>query len=680
LSALKTGPSSYRRDIDGLRAIAVIPVVLFHAGIDSLSGGFVGVDVFFVISGFLITSIIYQDLQQGKFSLVRFYERRIRRIFPALFATIAVTSLIAYFLLLPKEFRDYWQSVFAATAFSSNFLFWLEADYFDKAAETKPLLHTWSLAVEEQFYLLFPLFLATLVKMDIRRIYLPILVIGGLSLGLSIGLSGQTPEAAFYLPHTRIWELLAGSVLALTISRFSLSRTLAELGSASGLLLLIYAFVAINEDSMFPGALALIPVLGTVLLISSGARSDNRVSHLLQFKPLVGIGLISYSLYLWHWPLIVFTRLTLQRELYLHESILLILGSIGIAALSWGFIEKPYRGSRSKIARPALFRQTVVAMTLALSLGLAGHLSNGFAYRLSPDVARISEQMDTFWSRVPSDCINKPGKLTSDYQASICNISAINAAAPPSYLIWGDSHAYAILPGIQEYADRLGENGQLAAFTGCAPLLGVVRSTRKKGYRDNGCREFNESIASYLEANPNIRNVILVGHWTLDVEGKRLPSEWQPDVYLFNEENKLPDMANNHLVVNQGLQATLARLTLADKAVTIIGPVPQADMDVAAAVSRAAMLGIDRKIEINAATAMQRMQRTLAILDEASKAYSATLILPHTELCQTSSCRIIENGELLYFDADHLSPAGASYVISGITSADKSSAGPLWPL
>jgi hypothetical protein len=139
-------------------------------------------------------------------------------------------------------------------------------------------------------------------------------------------------------------------------------------------------------------------------------------------------------------------------------------------------------------------------------------------------------------------------------------------------------------------------------------------------------------------------------------------------------------MANNHLVVNQGLQATLARLTLADKAVTIIGPVPQADMDVAAAVSRAAMLGIDRKIEINAATAMQRMQRTLAILDEASKAYSATLILPHTELCQTSSCRIIENGELLYFDADHLSPAGASYVISGITSADKSSAGPLWPL
>jgi len=174
--------------------------------------------------------------------------------------------------------------------------------------------------------------------------------------------------------------------------------------------------------------------------------------------------------------------------------------------------------------------------------------------------------------------------------------------------------------------------------------------------------------------------VILVGHWTLAVEGKRLPSEWQPDVYLFNENNQRPNIANNHLVVIQGLQQTLNRLTLADKSVTIIGPVPQADMDVAAAVSRAAMLGLDRRIEIDATTAMARMQRTLRILDDASKQHGAALILPHTTLCQTSSCLVIQNGELLYFDADHLSAAGASYVISGKTRADERSAERLWNL
>lgn len=360
----------YRREIDGLRAFAVLPVILFHAGFSLFSGGYVGVDVFFVISGYLITSIILRELEQGRFSILRFYERRIRRILPALFAMMAVCIPVAWVVLSPYMFRDFSQSVAAVSVYLSNVLFWLESDYFDTAAELKPLLHTWSLAVEEQYYVIVPMLLMGLWHLGRASLFAMIVLLAVASLALSQWMVEIYPSANFYLLPSRAWELLAGSICAFLLAggkRYGVSA-LAWLGLG----MILFAVFVFDAHTPFPSLYALLPVAGTALVILFTAPQAS-TARFLSWPPFVWVGLISYSAYLWHQPIFAFTRLHLVFEPSPWLMGALCLVSLGAAWISWRFIERPFRSaapgpSESGQAKPWLAsRQKLFSATAGLS-------------------------------------------------------------------------------------------------------------------------------------------------------------------------------------------------------------------------------------------------------------------------------------------------------------------------
>ena len=385
---------NYRPDIDGLRALAVLPVVFYHAGFESFSGGYVGVDVFFVISGYLITSIIAREIESDTFSLSHFYERRARRLFPALFTVLAATAVGSFFLLMPWELEDFGQSLATTAIFSSNFLFFTEAGYFDGPAEMKPLLHTWSLAIEEQYYLLFPAFLFA-----VRNF------LGGRYIGATAGLfiasfvisvwsTYAAPDAAFYLLPSRTWELMLGSLIALgtpMISKAGLRQFTALLGVA----LVLTAVFLFQHDTRFPGLAALVPCIGTALIIIAGMGSQSTaVGKLLSWKPIVAVGLISYSLYLWHWPVLVLAKHYLLRPLDGLEASVLVGFSLLLAYVSWRFVEKPFRGKDALLDRRGVFRWSGGAILGLIVIGLVFDETEGLSGRLPADVAQIAAVAD----------------------------------------------------------------------------------------------------------------------------------------------------------------------------------------------------------------------------------------------------------------------------------------------
>ena len=372
----------YRPEIDGLRALAVIPVILFHAGFHIFSGGFVGVDVFFVISGYLITSIILVEMEQGRFSLVNFYERRARRIMPVLFFVMAACFPFAWLYLMPVDMKDFIQSILAVSTFSSNILFWLESDYFDTAAELKPLLHTWSLAVEEQYYIFFPLFLMFTWRMGKTWIVTVLFVVFLLSLALGEWGSYKMPTAAFYLLPMRGWELLIGVFAAFYLSRHTPNAAYIGLNnvlSLSGLALICFAIFAYDESIPFPGLYALVPTVGTVLIIVF-AQQGTLVNRILSQKIFVGIGLISYSAYLWHQPIFAFVKYRSFTDPSAGLMLSLCVGVLVLAYLSWRFVEKPFR-NKSAYSRRFVFTFTGVTTSIFLIGGSLLNLSDGFKSR-----------------------------------------------------------------------------------------------------------------------------------------------------------------------------------------------------------------------------------------------------------------------------------------------------------
>lgn len=371
---------TYRREIDGLRALAVLPVILFHGGFEGFSGGYVGVDVFFVISGFLITSIILADLAKGSFSLSRFYERRIRRLFPALFLVVFTCIPFAWLYLDANRYRDFSQSLVAVATFTSNLLFWRESGYFDTASELKPLLHTWSLAVEEQFYILFPVLLILVWKF--RRTW--ILGIAGVAFSISLILAEWStklkPTAGYYLLPTRGWELLLGAILAIYCSnpnRREWSKFEREIGGSLGLLLIVFAIFSFDKDTPFPSFLALVPTLGASLVILF-ATSESWVGKAVGNQLLVQIGLISYGAYLWHYPIFVFARHHSKDAPNSFTMLSLGFLSLLLAYLSWKFVEIPFR-SPSRFSRRKVFGCGVFASVAIIVIGFVGHSQNGFA-------------------------------------------------------------------------------------------------------------------------------------------------------------------------------------------------------------------------------------------------------------------------------------------------------------
>jgi peptidoglycan/LPS O-acetylase OafA/YrhL len=372
----------YRREIDGLRALAVVPVILFHAGFKVFGGGYVGVDVFFVISGYLITSIILGEMRKGKFSIVRFYERRAKRILPVLFAMILVCIPLAWFLMLPHQIKDFSKSLIATATYSSNVYFYLSTDYFNEMADLQPLLHTWSLAVEEQYYVVFPLILIATWRMGEKAILMSLVAIAGVSFGFAHWGSTHWQSAAFYLLPTRSWQLLLGACTAFALAggyeKLNSVREnlrISSVFSLMGVVLILTSIFSYSKSTPFPGVYALAPTIGTALIIIF-ARPLNLTGRVLGHRYLVGIGLISYSAYIWHQPIFAYTRLHYLTEITTVQSAILGLAVFPLAYLSWRFIEVPARNA--SLSKIGVFSYTVLASVCVASVGFLGYKTDGF--------------------------------------------------------------------------------------------------------------------------------------------------------------------------------------------------------------------------------------------------------------------------------------------------------------
>lgn len=511
----------YRKEIDGLRALAVIPVVFFHAGFSAFSGGFVGVDVFFVISGYLITSLIISELQAGTFSIVRFYERRARRILPALFI-VAVTSIIfAWFLLLPTDLKDFSQSLVAVSTFLSNYLFYLRAGYFDSASELKPLLHTWSLSVEEQYYLIYPLFLFSIWRCGSRAMITSFVSIALLSLMLSQWHTAHNPNAGFYLLPSRAFELLIGAIISwYLIERQNKlakihSLALRQVGSIFGVVLIVIAIITLDNKLPFPGFLALIPTLGAACIIIC-ATQGTMIHKILASKIFVGIGLISYGTYLWHQPLFAFARHISIAEPSSYIFILLSLLSIAIAFITWRYVETPFR-KIGNFSRFQIFTFSSSGCLVLLGIGLLGHYTNGFPDRHSPSYLPFDYL--SYAAQVTKTKKGLEGAACITEVAKLCQLTNYSNPSKKILLV-GDSHSADYTLVYHEYALKFNANAWQMSIGGCAFLKS--QESRNNGECGRALALLKDSAESKL-----FDEIILIGAYyshtsTLDDESRRL--------------------------------------------------------------------------------------------------------------------------------------------------------------
>ena len=522
----------YRPDIDGLRAVAVLAVVLFHAGFAGFGGGFVGVDVFFVISGFLITGLIVDD---PHFSLLAFYQRRARRILPALAVVVFATSVAAYIFFLPEEFLAFSKSVVATTLFSSNILFWHETGYFDAPGDLKPLLHTWSLAVEEQFYFVYPLLLMFCRRVLRSRWIVLLLPLCLISLWASAhAVSSRNEEAAFYLAPFRAWEFLLGTLLAVgAVPRLG-HRLARELLAAFGLALIVWSVVTYSEALPFPGLNALVPCLGAALLIWLGGEQQTIVGRALSSPPLVFIGLLSYSIYLWHWPLFVFARYILMQELSWPAQVSLVLATFPLSYLSWRYVELPVRrGSYWKGWRIVVTGAAATAASLCL--GYATIATDGLPGRIAPEILALKTHLAE-----RGEC----------HQVTVARVDAGDlcirgmAGEAPSFVLAGDSHAHAISGGVFAAAARAGLSGYQFTAGSFRPLPGIKL---EKSRLDDLTVKFVE----FLRERPSLRIVVLVGYWQWQATGQSYRKE--PHIFA-DDDYDGSGLAYNKVSFQRGLQ------------------------------------------------------------------------------------------------------------------------------
>jgi len=512
----------------------------FHIWPWRVSGGYVGVDVFFVISGYLISSILFAEIASGRFSVIGFYERRIRRIFPALFAMLIVVSVVIGFFLLPNELIDYSKSVIAATTSTSNFYFWQHSGYFE-APMSKPLLHTWSLAVEEQFYLTFPIFLLLTRRYFPRFLKHAVVLMFFASFVASAVVVRIDPNTAFYMPYTRAWELLLGTLISLRFFPRLPQAWLRNAVTLAGIGLIAYSALRFVPQTPFPGFAALAPCMGSALIIGAGESGKNLVGRLLSWRPVVFIGLISYSLYLWHWPVVVFNDLGLSvnlnevlsghpHALWLQRTGLLIefFLSIFLAILSWRFVERPFRSGASKrIERRPLFAFAAAVMVAIIALSGAVITSHGLPGRFPSRAVQVAS------FRLPPDTlIGQLGDcpITPENQASVFDDGHCLNLDPgkETYLLLGDSHAYSLSNGLKSSLPS--SNILLAAAWGCSASLDRDAYRERVGEVSRICGDMMHFVfQEYLPAHA-IKALLVSYRWKArDLDGLANVVTWAKD-------------------------------------------------------------------------------------------------------------------------------------------------------
>lgn len=650
----------YRAEVDGLRAIAVIPVILFHAGAPGFAGGYVGVDIFFVISGYLITSIIMKDVERQRFSLVDFYERRARRIMPALAVVVACSSVAAYLLMPPNYLTQYAQSVVAVMLFAANIYFYLTTNYFATEADEKPLLHTWSLGVEEQFYVFFPLLIMALVPLGRRFLYGAMIALAIVSLGFAHLLLAKGELAAnFFLIFSRTWELVLGALVALMpVAALTRNGGVNQTLSFAGLLAIIYAIAVFDVNTPFPSVYALVPVVGACLLVLF-AQPGTWAWRLLSQRFLVGIGLISYSLYLWHQPLFSFLRLKWIGEPPAVAFALAIVLTFVLAYLSWKYVEQVFR-DRNRYSRKAIFAGSAAFLSTFIVIGLTGHLTKGFNARADVDYSASIRP-----SPKRSECHQSYGETFDANKACRYFGDHITWAA------FGDSHmvepAYAL-------AQKLKPQNQgilHLSYSACPPALLFEVDVK-------GCHEWINDAVSYLEQHDDIRNVLLGFRYSLFLHGDQVdaypgvPHE-DPSEHMLTPEPLSTEAARE--LYWRSFNAMIDRLIAAGKKVHVIYPMPELPLHVEKAVFPKVAFADETLLPVERTTTAdyyhQRNQYILQKLD--SLPYSAQLVAikPFDIFCHDGYCPAVRDGKALYFDDDHLSIAGAAMLLEGVNTEDR---------
>ncbi|MEV4778311.1 acyltransferase family protein [Burkholderia sp. LMU1-1-1.1] len=656
--------SNYRADIDGLRGIAVLCVVLFHAGVAGFDGGFVGVDIFFVISGYLICGIIQREISEQRFSYAKFYARRARRILPALFVVLLVCFVTGAPVMTGAEMQDFSKSAVANIAAVSNIYFWKSANYFSTSAELKPLMMTWSLSVEEQFYLFFPpvLLLIRRYKWSVGGV---LAALTALSLIASVWMTSRNPSTAFFLLPARAWELGIGALLAHYDGRAALARRappawVKQALGAGGLVAVLAAVTLYDHTTAFPGIAAALPVLGAAMLIAANGSLVNRV--ILGSKALVFVGLVSYSWYLWHWPMLSFARLVADRPLGVGTALVLVALAFLLAIASWRFVERPFRTSTTGDAGTLWRYGAATAVMLAVGAGLAA--GRGWPQRLPDDFVAIERS-----APMPGDvCLVGYGQTALNLSPA-----CVAAAGHGSLALIGDSHAAAIAGGLRALASRQGIGFNQLTKASCPALQGVSRRMLNQPPHARECASFNQAALARVRDDPAIKTVVLAGYWSApfdqEAAGQRFVLDTQPDAEV------TPGQSREYL--RQGLAATVGMMTAAGKTVVLVKDVPMFGFDpvraVAAALiparkAMATMLGMPPSGDGQTAAdslVINKGDVASAYIDDIGRRYPAVMLVdPAATLCAAGRCSYSGRADLYYLDSQHLTAVGGRVMLN----------------
>ena len=655
----------YRKEIDGLRAIAVLSVIFYHANFKLFSGGFVGVDIFFVISGYLITSLITIEMQEGYFTLTNFYERRFRRILPALFFVILFCLPFVWLWFLPKDMWDFSKSVAAVSLFSSNIYFWQTSGYFEAASELKPLLHTWSLGIEEQYYLIFPILSLVIWRLRERWKLTVFSIIAITSLCLAQWGASHHKGVTFFLLPTRAWEFLVGTFIFFILTKDNKSKfnvAVSQFAAIVGTVLITYSIFAFDSKTPFPSIYTIVPTFGAALLIVF-ATEQTFVGKLLASKPLVGIGLISYSAYLWHWPLFVFAR---QRSLEEPSKLLiglLTFATFILAYLSWKYIERPFRDKKN-FNRRTVFVLSALVTCCFFVLGAVGHLEEGFRNRFTPEVLALNDGSSDKNPR-QSECLTggnafmMPGK-----SCSIGNDNNIIGA------LIGDSHADTISQPLSKALLAINLGMKQMTYAGCAPSTTFFRAGEFR------CQEYNVQVREILN-DSKYRYVIVMARWTAYLEGAGFDNGEggiESDGYLW------VDGGVNHMDLGRGpsvrksavvesFKKGIYDLLKSGKRVLLVYPVPEVGWNVPTYASKKLLYLNDSSVTTSYEKFLERNATAIEVLNSLGMHKNLVRIQPEKVLCNTSvqgRCLAVSNGISLYYDDDHLSNVGAELLINDI--------------
>ena len=662
---------TYRTEIDGLRAISVLAVILYHAGFKGVAGGFAGVDVFFVISGYLIGGQILKELAEGRFSYRSFYSRRARRILPALFAVILASVVAGYFILLANDYRYFFGAAFTSLLSLSNFWFMDQIDYFNPQAALDPLVHTWSLGVEEQFYLFAPILLGAAWLWFRRLIVAFLVVLTVASLALMFALSTTAPMFSFYMLPTRAWELFAGILVAIAIGKpwWSAWRRWHGPLALVGLIFLLAGLVFTPSGVAWPGEWTIVPVFGTLLALAFG-QADSFTKMILSIAPMRILGLISYSAYLWHQPVLSFLEYSGNMPTSVMGRMVVILVVLGFAGLSWRVIEQPFRNGAAAGWWGKMGLVGAAVAIVAVSVG--GYITKGYPSRIPQEISAFMSDAQT------TGPFNKPCLLTRGEvdAANLDDSCIIGAEGDPTVVLWGDSHAAAIADALSDVMVENGRTLQTFMLSSCLPIPNLVNHSQK---RQAQCPAYNARVQDHIIADDAIDYVVLFATWDSYFLRRGYPGmlgySEDDDFYAYptGGDANMPNDARLDSIQSE-LERLVGSLIEAGKTVVLVQSAPRPNVDIPRYFARQAWAGTavpensGYPVEYaNAQSADSR--RIMNALDVGGAPESLVIVDPSDAFCDDALCYVIKDGAVLFSDGDHPSLEGGKRIAPLIAAA-----------